>query len=109
MGKDARMKRKFTIIASLAFAAGCLTTIAAMPAAHAQMNTQGVEVITNGPQRSPGDGQAGWSATRNVRDSERYESVVHSNANYRSERERRECGPITDPRMHEHCMASFGR
>jgi hypothetical protein len=103
------MKRKFTIIASLAFAAGCLTAIAAMPAAHAQMNTQGVEVITNGPQRSPGDGQAGWSATRNVRDSERYESVVRSNRTFRAGRERKECGPIDDPRLHADCIASFGR
>ena len=103
------MKRNFTVIASLAFATGCLTAIAAMPAAHAQMNTGVVEVITNGPQPGPGDGQAGWSATRNVRDSERYESVVRSNPNFRAVRERKECGPIDDPRMHADCVASFGR
>ena len=97
------------IIASLAFAVGSLIAIAAVPAAHAQMNAPEVEVITNGPQSGPGDGQAGWSAARNVRDSERYESVIRSNPNFRAVRERKECGPIDDQRMHADCVASFGR
>ena len=103
------MKSNHRVVASLAFAGACLTVIATAPAARAEMNSNGVEVITNGPQVSPGDRAQERSGSQNRRDSERYESVVHSNANYRSERERRECGPITDPRMHEHCMASFGR
>jgi hypothetical protein len=102
------MKSNHRVVTSLAFAAACLTVIATAPAARAEMNSNGVEVITNGPQFNPGD-RAHERSGQNVRDSERYESVVHSNASYRSERERRECGPITDPRMHEHCMASFGR
>jgi hypothetical protein len=103
------MKPNHRLVVSLAFASICLAVIATAPAARAEMNSNGVEVITNGPQVSPGDRTQERSGSQNRRDSERYESVVHSNANYRSERERRECGPITDSRMHEHCMASFGR
>lgn len=103
------MKPNHRVVVSLAFVAAVLTATATAPAARAQMNSNGVAVITNGPQFTPGDRPHERSGRQNVRDSERYESVVHSNANYRSERERRECGPITDPRMHEHCRTSFGR
>ncbi len=80
-----------------------------MPGAHAQMNTGGVEVITNGPQSDPGDGRTGRSASENVRDSWRYESLVHANPNFRAVRERKECGPIGDPQMYAECVASFDR
>ena len=39
---------------SLAFAAACLITVSAVPAAHAQM-AGGTELVTNGPQTDPGD------------------------------------------------------
>ena len=103
------MKLNFGIVASLAFAIGCLTAIVAMPAVHAQVNTGIVEVITNGPQPGPGDGRRGLSASQNVRDSERYESLVGSNPNFRTVRQRNECGPIDDPRLHADCLASFGK
>ena len=47
----------------MAFAIGCLTALSARTATHAQTNTGGVEVITNGPQPGPGDGRMGRSAT----------------------------------------------
>jgi hypothetical protein len=103
------MKQNLAITASLTFVTGCLIAITAMPVARAQMNTRGAEVITNGPQAGPGDRPAAWSPTQNVRDSERYESVVRSNANFRAAREQKECGPIDDPRLHANCVASFGR
>jgi hypothetical protein len=66
-------------------------------------------VITNGPQPSPGDGRNGPAASQNVRDSERYQTLVRSNRNFRAARERKECGPIDDPRLHANCVASFGK
>jgi hypothetical protein len=93
----------------LAFATAFLTTMTIMPAVHAQMNTGGVEVITNGPQADPGDARMGGSARQNVSDSQRYESMVRSNPGFRAARERKECGPIDDPQMHADCVASFGR
>ena len=103
------MKPTYRITAGLIFGAACLTAMTAMPVAHAQMNTRGVEVITNGPQPGPGEGPAGPSAAQNVRDSERYESLIRSNPSFRAARERKECGPIDDPRMHADCVASFGK
>jgi len=97
------------ILAGLAFAVVGLTAIAVSPAARAQMNADGVEVITNGPQTDPGDAQGSQSGQLNVRDSQRYEAVVRSNSTFRAVRERKECGPIGDPRMHAECVASFGR
>ena|SRR5579862_8228260 len=102
------MNRNFTIIASLAFAIGGLTAMAATRATHAQTNTAGVEVITNGPQAGTGERRLGPSASDNVRDSERYESLIRANPNFRAARERKECGPISDPRLHADCVASFG-
>jgi hypothetical protein len=88
---------------------GVAQDMTAMPVAHAQTNTRGAEVITNGPQPGPGEERVGRSAAQNVRDSERYESLVRSNPNFRALRERKECGPIDDPRMHADCVASFGK
>ena len=73
------------------------------------MNANGAEVITNGPQTNPGDARGARSAPQNVRDSDRYDSLVHSDPNFRADRERKECGPITDPRMHANCVASLGK
>jgi hypothetical protein len=103
------MKRNFPITASLAFAIGCLCALSATTATHAQTNTVGVEVITNGPQPSPGDAVAVRSASDNLRDSQRYEALVGANATFRAVRERKECGSISDPRMHADCLASFGK
>ena len=47
------------------------------------------------------------STRQNVRDSQRYEAVVHSNHGYRASRIKKECGPITDPELHASCIARF--
>jgi len=103
------MKPNNRLIASLAFAAVCLTAIAVAPSARAEMNANGAEVITNGPQTNPGDAQGARSGQQNVRDSDRYDSLVHSNPAFRADRERKECGPISDPQMHANCVAGLGK
>ncbi len=64
----------------------------------------GTEVITNGPQGSP---PANWSAQQNVRESQRYDRLLETSRGFREARMRRECGPITDPELHQQCLASF--
>jgi hypothetical protein len=66
-------------------------------------------VVTNGPQIDPGDRSGSWSAQQNVRDSERYEAVVHANSSFRANRINKECGPINDPQLHASCVASFSQ
>jgi hypothetical protein len=99
----------YKIMASLALSAAFLTAIATMPAARAQMGTTGPVVVTNGPQIYPGDRSSSWSAQQNVRDSERYDAVVHANGSFRANRINKECGPINDPQLHANCVASFGK
>ena len=94
---------------SLAFATGCLTTVATMPA-HAQMaapGAPGTEVVTNGPQTNPGDMSPSWSARRNVIESQHYDRLLETNRGFRQARMRKECGPITDPELRQQCLASF--
>jgi hypothetical protein len=94
---------------SLAFATACLTAAAVMPA-HAQMagpaGGSDTEVITNGPQGSPAPN---WSARQNVIQSERYDRLLETSRGFREARMRKECGPITDPQLHQSCLASFGQ
>ena len=87
-------------ITSLAFAAACLA-MAAMPTARAQ------ELVTNGPQTSPGDYAGAWSAAQNVRQSQRYDRLLQTSWRFRQARMAKECGPITDPQLHDQCVASF--
>jgi len=104
------MTRGYKIVTSLAFwAAFLMAAIATMPAARAQMGTGGAAVVTNGPQTNPGDRSGSRSAQQNVRDSERYEAVVHANGSFRANRISKECGPINDPQLHASCVASFGK
>ena len=98
---------KYTLMTSLAVA--FLTAIATVPTARAEMSTSGAEVVTNGPQTNPGDSSGSWSARANVRDSKRYDALVHSNAGFRANRIRKECGPINDRQLHAECVASFGK
>jgi hypothetical protein len=101
------MKTKHKMMTSLVFSAAFLTAIAAIPIARAETNANGAEVVTNGPQANPGDSSGTWSKQQNVRDSQRYEAVVHSNSGYRASRVKKECGPINDPQLHASCVASF--
>ncbi len=101
------MTSKCKLMTGLAFSAAFLAAIATMPNARAAMSTSGAEVITNGPQANPGDRSGSRSAQQNVRDSQRYEAVVHSNGSFRASRVKKECGPIDDPQLHASCVASF--
>ena len=103
------MTTGYKIMTSLAFSAAFLTAIATMSAARAQMGTSRAVVVTDGPLIDPGDSSGSWSAQQNVRDSDRYEVVVHANSSFRATRISKECWPINDPQLHADCVASFGR
>ena len=93
----------------LSFGAACLAAVASMPV-HAQMAGPGVpgaEVVTKGPQTSPGDTSTSWSARQNVTQSHQYDRLLETNRGFRQARMRKECGPITDPQLREQCLASF--
>jgi hypothetical protein len=98
-------------VTSLAFAAGCVLALGAMPSAQAQYYPQPQPNITtletNGPQASRGD-FGDWSAMRNNRESARYDRMLQTSPGFRHARMRKECGPINDPQLHGQCMASFG-
>jgi hypothetical protein len=91
-------------VASLAFAAACLTAVAAAPGARAQD-----QLVTNGPQVSPGDNSTSWSARQNVIESRRYDRLLETSPAFRQARIRKECGPITDAQLHASCLASFNQ
>jgi hypothetical protein len=93
-------------LTSLAIAAGCLTMAAGIPAVRAQMAPPD-QLITNGPQSSGVEQSGNWSARTNVIQSERYQRLVDTNAAFRHTRMIKECGPITDPQLHQQCLASF--
>jgi hypothetical protein len=99
-------------VASLAFATAALAAVAATPAG-AQMAAQpypgGTQTVTNGPQADPGDTSSSWSARQNVIQSERYDKALETNRGFREARMKKECGPITDPQLHQQCLASFNQ
>jgi hypothetical protein len=97
----------YKLMTGLAFSAAFLTAIATMPNARAAMSTSGAEVMTNGPQVNPNHRSGPRSTQQNVRDSQRYDALVHSNSSFRASRVKKECGPITDPQLHASCLASF--
>ena len=47
------------------------------------------------------------SAEQNVRASRQYESLLCSNPSFRAKRIAQECGPVSDPELHQSCLASF--
>jgi hypothetical protein len=47
------------------------------------------------------------AAEQNVLQSQRYSQVLRTNPTFRDRRMQEECGPITDPRLHADCVASF--
>jgi hypothetical protein len=87
----------------LMLAAGSLAWIVAVSNAFAQSPPQ---LVTNGPQVSPGDADTS-SGQRNVTDSDRYERTLHANAAFRQQRMQKECGSIDDQSLHEQCLTSF--
>lgn len=96
-------------LASLIAATGVVVALAA-PAARAEIGSQSsgmpAELVTNGPQASPGD-NGNWSARRNVAESGQYEHLLRANPGFRQARMHKECGPIDDPGMRQQCMATF--
>jgi hypothetical protein len=100
-------------LTSLAFVAGCVLALGAMPSAHAQYYPQPQhyasgppQLVTNGPQASRGD-YGDWSARQNVIASAQYDHLLQTNAAFRQFRERKECGPIGDPQLRAQCVASL--
>ena len=47
------------------------------------------------------------SAQQNVKESEQYERLLCSNPAFRKTRIEKECGPISDPQLHQQCLDSF--
>ena len=74
------------------------------PAAPSAAGTSDTDVVTNGPQGSP---PPSWSARQKVIQSEHYTRLLEHNRAFREARMRKECGPITDPQLHQNCLASF--
>jgi hypothetical protein len=50
---------------------------------------------------------ANQSAEQNVRASQQYERALCANAAFRAKRIAQECGPVTDPQLHQSCVASL--
>ncbi len=88
-------------ITALALAAAFAVGIAAAEAAPQ------AQIVTNGPQVNPGDVGGSWSARQDRIESRRYDHLVAADPAFRAYRIRKECGPVTDPRLHAKCVASF--
>ena len=50
---------------------------------------------------------ANQSAEQNVRASQQYERLLCTNPAFRAKRIAQECGPVTDPQLHQSCVASL--
>ena len=50
---------------------------------------------------------ANETAEHNVRASRQYEALLCTNPAFRARRIAQECGPISDPKLHRSCTASF--
>jgi hypothetical protein len=90
-------------LATAAAAAGLLALTSGMPTAQAQ------PAPGNGHAWVHQDGQWVWSPRLNVIQSEHYSRLVANNPRFRAQRERTECGPITDPGLHQQCLDSFAQ
>ena len=84
----------YKTVACCAIAAACLAVLAAAPV---------------GGSASAADTSGGWSAHRNVVQSQRYDRLLETNRAFRLARMRKECGPIGDPQLHQECLASFSQ
>jgi hypothetical protein len=47
-------------------------------------------------------------AAANVAQSQRYETLLHTDPSFRAKRIAQECDPISDPQLRAECVASFG-
>ena len=80
----------------------------ANPPAPSAAGTNDTEAVTNGPQAYPPK-SPGWSQEQNIRQSERYTRLLERDRAFREARMRKECGPITDPQLHQGCLESFAQ
>ena len=108
-------------LAGLVTAAAFVALVGTLPAAQAQTMAapaprvmvpmqapqppNEVDLYSDAPVADPGD--SNWSARQNIADSHRYEQLVHTNPAFRAARIQKECGPITEPDLHQQCVASF--
>src|ERR1700761_540786 len=81
----------------LTFAAACMMTIVTLPGTSSQAAAYSGHSSYN----------ASWSPVQNIKESERYDRLVATDPAFRRMRERIECGPITDPVLHQQCLDSF--
>jgi hypothetical protein len=110
-GRD-RSNKEVTImtrlpLTSLALATVCLTAIAVTAPARAQQAAVPAQLVTNGPQFTPGDAADRAAAERNLRESAEYEGLLRTNPAFRALRIQQECGPISDPQLQASCIGSF--
>ena len=87
----------------LATAAACLVMVAA-----GQAEARRTVVVKHPPVISQGDVSEPRDAQQNVIESEQYERLLRTNPAFRQARMGKECGPITDPQLHQSCLASSG-
>ena len=92
---------KLKTLATMAAAAGLLAVTAVVPAAQAQPGPG------NGNAWVRQNGEWVWSPRLNIVKSEHYSRLVANNPRFRSARMQRECGPITDPVLHQNCIQTF--
>jgi hypothetical protein len=91
---------------TLAMAAVCLAATAMVPASYAATQRHTV-TVKHAPITSPGDVSESSSPQQNIIESKQYEHLLRTNPAFRQARIRRECGSITDPQLHQSCIASF--
>ena len=92
---------KLKTLATMAAAAGLLAVTAVVPAAQAQPGPG------NGNAWVRQNGEWVWSPRLNIVKSEHYSRLVATSPRFRSARMQRECGPITDPVLHQNCIQTF--
>jgi hypothetical protein len=85
---------------SMALVGGWLTTIAAFPGPTAQAASR---------YQHSASAASSSSSQQNIRESERYDRLVATDPAFRRLRIRVECGPVTDPVLHQQCIESFHR
>jgi hypothetical protein len=90
-------------LATAAAAAGLLAMTAVVPAAQAQPGPD------NGNAWVMRNGEWVWSPRLNIINSEHYSRLVATDPAFRHSRMRVECGPITDPMLHQQCIQSFAQ
>ena len=105
---------------SFALAAACLAVVATMPV-HAQTSpnqgnlpsssagASGAAVMATGAQANHSGVSSSRSARQNVIQSQHYDRTLETNRGFSQARMRKECGPISDPQLHQSCLASFNQ